>query len=57
MTKEFYYREWKEAEKEGNLAYAFLCKGKYYNFVMETLFQPYNVYYPALPYFKFIYLN
>ncbi len=53
----FYYREWKTAEKDGNIRYAESCKIAYRNIVIELLKKPYNYFNEKLKQYPIIYIN
>ena len=53
----FYYHQWQEAEKEGNIQYAANCKEYYRKLVMEKITQSYNYAHDKLRMFQMIYLN
>lgn len=53
----FYYREWKEAEKDGNIKYALNCKEQYRILVMESRKESYNYIRDELKMFPIIHLN
>ena len=53
----FYYDEWQNAEKDGNIQYAEGCKEQYRTFVMDRITQPYHWYKDELKEFEMINLN
>jgi hypothetical protein len=53
----FYYRQWKEAEKDGNKDYIDSCKEHYRRLVMEKITQPYNYVHDKLRMYPMINLN
>ena len=55
--KKFYYREWKNAERECNEIYANQCKNKYREAIMKSLEQPFRFYSEKLKQYPDIYLN
>jgi len=57
--RDFYYKEWKNAEKEGNDHYAILCRLKYLCLVKDEyiLRTPHKQYIDALKAYPPIYLN
>lgn len=54
---DFYYREWKVAEKEGNIAYAEKCKQRYRELVMQKIVMPHNYFDERLKKYPLVYLN
>ncbi len=55
--KDFYYREWHYAMKDGNIKYANACKEKYVQIVKASFKKPYNLYIEKLKQYPMIYLN
>lgn len=55
--KKFYYREWHEAQKDGNTRYANECKEQYRKLVMQEKIKPYHFYSDKLKMFPILNLN
>ena len=55
--KDYFYKQWKHAEKEGHEAISKVFKEKYRSIVMEELNRPYRQYVEALKQYPTIYLN
>lgn len=53
----FYYIEWMEAIKEGNDAYASVCKWKYRKLKMREIIKPYHYYNDKIKRFPLVVLN
>ncbi len=55
--KEFYYKEWKLAEKDGDTLFADMYKACWEVFVIEDLTNEHTMYYSKLSRFPLIHLN
>lgn len=56
-TKEFYYIEWKIAEKDSDTRYSEIYKERYRKAVMKSLEKPYTMIHEKLKQFPIIILN
>ncbi len=55
--KHFYYLEWQNARKDGDLQYANHCKEKYKDLVMSDIVKPFHFYDVKLRMYPIINLN
>ncbi len=53
----FYYEEWQNARKRGNLIYAEQCKSKYKEIVIASIIKPYIIYDERMKQYPMLFIN